>query len=151
MAEPAGLLQHDPVEAAAALLRAAEDADAEAWIDQFAGALERQRGREDLERILDVWGLSQADAGRLFGVSRQAVGKWLSAGIPEDRLLAVADLAGATDLLVRYLRRERIPAVVRRPAAALDGRSLMDLLAAGRTRELLEACRSMFAFTDAHG
>jgi hypothetical protein len=63
---------------------------------------------------------------------------------------AVSDLAAATDLLVRYLKRDRIPAVVRRRSALLDGRSLLELAAAGRTRDLLRACRDMFRFGDAH-
>jgi hypothetical protein len=50
---------------------------------------------------------------------------------------------------VRYLKRDRIPAVVRREAVALGGRSLVDMLAAGETRRLLEVSRDMFAFGDA--
>ena len=93
-----------------------------------------------------MWGLSQAEAARLFGVSRQAIGKWLYKGIPPERARAISDLAVATDLLVRYLKRDRIPAVVRRPVAALDEASLMDLLARGDTRMLLATCRDMFQF-----
>ena len=44
-----------------------------------------------------------------------AVSKWLEQGGPAERVETVADLAAATDLLVRYLQRDRIPAVVRRP------------------------------------
>jgi hypothetical protein len=62
----------------------------------------------------------------------------------------VADLAAATDLLVRHLQRDRIPAVVRRPAPALGRRSLLELLDAGEAHGVLAACRAMFAFGDAH-
>jgi hypothetical protein len=48
------------------------------------------------------------------------------------------------------VKRERIPAVVRRPAPALDNRSLLDLVAAGDSRGALVACREMFAFDRAH-
>lgn len=118
------------------------------WLDAFAEELERRRVGHDLERVLRVWGLNQTEAGRLFGVTRQAVSKWLHHGAPAERAGAFADLAAATDLLVHYVKRDRIPAVVRRGAAALGGRSLMDLLAAGETRELLRACRDMFDFAD---
>ena len=64
---------------------------------------------------MDVWDLSQAAAARRFHVSRQAFAKWLRQGAPAERATAVADLAAATDLLVRHLKRDRIPAVVRRP------------------------------------
>lgn len=125
--------------------------DQPGWLDQVAEALDAHRAGDQLARVLEVWGLSQADAGRLFGVTRQAVSKWLATGVPAERTTAVADLAAATDLLVRHLQRDRIPAVVRRPAPALGGRSLVDLVAEGDARGVLEACRAMFDPYRAHG
>ena len=52
--------------------------------------------------------------------------------------------------LERYLKRDRIPAVVRRPAPGLGGASLVELVSSGRAAEALELTRRMFAFTDAH-
>ncbi|MEM9057167.1 MAG: hypothetical protein AAGD86_06805 [Pseudomonadota bacterium] len=121
------------------------------WLDAFAEHLDRRRPGQPLERVLKVWGLSQSEAARLFGVSRQALSKWLEHGTPAERVNAIADLAAATDLLVRYLKRDRIPAVVRRPIPALSELSLVDLLAAGQSRLLLTTCRDMFRFGDAHG
>lgn len=143
------MLDPDPRVAAAQLAAVADDRPA-GWLDEVAEALDARRGGDALDRVLDVWGLSQAEAGRLFGVSRQAVAKWVAAGLPAERTPAVADLAGATDLLVRYLQRDRIPAVVRRPAEALAGRSLLDLVADGDTAGVLEACRAMFDVYGAH-
>ena len=119
------------------------------WLDEFAEVLDRTRAGRALGRILEVWGLNQSDAAKLFGVSRQAVSKWLARGVPSERVEAVADLAAATDLLVRYVKRDRIPAVVRRPAAALGNHSLIHLAANSRTKEVLAACRAMFAFSRA--
>jgi len=138
----------DPKRAAEALFAAHKDE--RAWLDSFAEYLDRKRAGHALARVHEVWGLSQADSARLFGVSRQAVGKWLDQGVPVDRAEAIADLGAATDLLIRYLKRDRIPAVVRRPIAPPVGMSLLDLLARGKTRELLAACRAMFAFENAH-
>ena len=121
------------------------------WLDRFAESLAGRRAGESLARTIEVWDLSQAAAARLFGVSRQAFGQWLRHGAPAERAVAVADLAAATDLLVRYLKRDRIPAVVRRPVPALGGVSLMDLLGRGDTRRLLTACRDMFRFDQVHG
>ena len=117
-----------------------------AWLDAFAECLDRRRASQSFARTLEVWGLSQAEAARLFGVSRQAIGKWLRQGVPPERARAISDLAAATDLLVRYLERGRISAVVRRPIPALDEASLVDLLARGDTRMLLTTCRDMFRF-----
>ena len=121
-----------------------------AWLDLFTESLDRQRAAASFARTIEVWDMKQAEAARLFGVSRQAIGKWLRFGVPAERAGAVADLAAATDLLVHYLKRERIPAVVRRPIPSLGGISLMDLLARGDTQSVLAACRDMFRFERTH-
>ena len=150
-----------PEEAAKRLFRAREQDSA--WLDRFAECLAghregsaggtsltvRQSG-SDLARTIGVWQLSQAKAAALFGVSRQAFAKWLRRGVPADHAVAVADLKAATDLLEHYLKRDRIPAVVRRPVPKLDGASLLDLLGRGDTTRLLSACRQMFDFERAH-
>ncbi len=122
----------------------------DAWLDAFTENLDRRRAREGFTRMLKVWNISQTEAARVFGVSRQAVSKWLRQGIPPERATAISDLAAATDLLVLHLKRDRIPAVVRRPIQTLGGVTLMDLLAQGDTRTLLETCRDMFRFERAH-
>ena len=104
-----------------------------------------QRASE-LTRAIEVWCLSQTKAAASFRVSRQALGKWLRRDVPADHAVAVADMRAATDLLERYLKRDRIPAVVRRPIPKLDGVSLLDLLGQGDTNRLLSACRDMFDF-----
>ncbi len=121
-----------------------------AWLDLFTESLDRRRAAESFARTIEVWDMKQAEAARRFGVSRQAIGKWLRRGVPAERAGAVADLAAATDLLVHYLKRDRIPAVVRRPIPSLGGISLMDLLARGDTQSVLAACRDMFRFERAH-
>lgn len=143
------LTRLDP-QAAAEEIFAAHQSE-RAWLDAFAESLDRRRAGQSLARTLTAWDLSQSEAARMFGVSRQAVSKWLEQGAPAERSEAIADLAAATDLLVRYLKRDRIPAVVRRAIPACQGATLLDLLAEGRTRELLGACRDMFDFEWAQG
>lgn len=135
-----------PSEAAQVLLRRAD----EVWLSELQRSLDRQRSRAGFDRVLAVWNLNQSDAAALFGVTRQAIAKWRARGVPAGRLEAVADLSAATDLLIRHLKRDRIPAVVRRGSMQLDGRSLLDLVKQGRTRDVLFACRAMFGFGDAH-
>lgn len=96
-----------------------------------------------LQRLTTLWGLSNAEAARLFGVNRQAFSKWLASGIPSDRATAVADLAAATDLLDRRIKRERIPAVVRVPAPRLNGQSLYGLACDGRHADVLKGVTDM--------
>ena len=132
-----------PREAAEQLLRA--DAADEVWLDTFLEYLDRRRGGLSLARTLTLWDLDKSEAARLFGVSHRTLSQWFRKGMPPKRLPAIADLAAASDLLVRYIKRERIPAVVRRGIPALGGASLLDLLKQGRTGELLKNCRDMFA------
>lgn len=139
----------DPKKVASELVEASRDRPE--WLSAFAGELESQALVSQLRRLLGIWGLSQSEASRLFGVSRQALSKWFTQGVPADRLETIADLAAATDLLVRYLKLDRIPGVVRRTADRLDGRSLLDLVAAGDSRKVLESCRSMFDFSGVQG
>lgn len=145
MSRPAiKLTELDPRDAAASLV--ADQQDKRGWLDEFAESLDRHRAGQALARVLSAWDINQSEAARHFGVSRQALSKWLVQGVPGERTEAVADLSAATDLLVQHIKRDRIPAVVRRRATALDNRSLLDLLAAGDTRAVLGACREMFHF-----
>ena len=121
----------------------AEAPDTE-WIRTLIDDLDRQLRTDPLERLLALWGLSASEASRAFGVTRQALSKWRQAGVPADRTPALMDLAMATDLLDRRVKRERIPAVVRRPAPNLGGRSLLDLAFEGRHAEVRDAVATMF-------
>ena len=138
----------DPKAAADRLIRA--QGDRAGWLDAFSEHLDRRRNADALKRILWIWDLNQSDAARVFGVSRQAISKWFEQGVPADRAVVIADLAAATDLLVHHLKRERIAAVIRRPAAGAGNGSLLDLLEQQGSRAFLETCRNMFAFGDAH-
>jgi hypothetical protein len=122
----------------------AADAPDEAWLRELTDALDRRVRTSPLERFLVLWGLSAAEGARAFGVSRQALSKWRVSGVPSERTLALADLAAATDELDRRVKRERIPAVVRRPASVLNGRSLYDLACEGRHAEVREVVARMF-------
>ncbi len=142
----AKLMNLAPSEAARVLVQNAD----EAWLAELQRSLDQQLAHSDLDHILGVWNLSQSDAAELFGVTRQAISKWRAQGVPTSRIDAVADLSAATDILVRYLKRDRIPAVVRRPSDRLGGMSLLEIVAAGRSEDVLGACRRMFQFGDAH-
>jgi predicted transcriptional regulator len=114
------------------------------WLREVVDELDRAVRTSALERLTTVWGLSNAEAARMFGVSRQAFSKWLENGIPSERATAVADLDAATSVLSRKLKRERVPAVVRRSAPALGRKSLYAIACEGRHREVREAVSAMF-------
>lgn len=137
------IASQEPEQAARALVAALEG-DVGGWVGRFVAELDTLAGRDDLEQIMTAWGLSKAQTARVFGVSRQALAKWLASGVPVDRRPALADLTAATDLLARYLKRGRIPAAVRRPAERLGGSSLLDLARGGHTAEVLATTRDLF-------
>ncbi len=127
--------------AVAAQLTASHD---RAWLREVVGQLDVNLRRSALERLIALWGISSAEAAGFFGVSRQAFAKWLRVGPPADRAPAVAALEDSTDLLARHLKRERIPAVVRRHSALTGERSLLEMAAAGEHEQVLDAVRTMF-------
>lgn len=122
----------------------AAEAPDRAWLRALTDRLDELLGSTELDRLLSAWDLSLSEAAQMFGVSRQALSKWRSRGVPAERMPALADLASATGLLERRIKRERIPAVVRRPAEALGGRSLLAIARAGEHAAVLEAVERMF-------
>ena len=95
-----------------------------------APLLGEEGGLVTLNRIRDGFGLSEAELGRLFGVSRQAVDQWRRRGIPATRAADVDRVGELAGLLQRRLLPRRLPQVVRTPAAGLRGRTVLQVLEA---------------------
>ena len=96
----------------------------------------RQIAPEVRRRTMKVWGLTARQAQDTFGALQSST----------DLQCAISDLTAATDLLVRYLKADRIPAVVRKQIPALGGVTLVSLLKQGDTKTLLTTCGDMFRF-----
>ena len=117
---------------------------------RFQRSVRRELDDDDpLARLMRVFALSKAELGRLFGVSRQAVDGWRAKGVPADRQEKLATLLALADLLERKLKSDRIPGVARRPADAYGGKTMLDLIAEDRQRELLGLVRDSFAWSQA--
>jgi hypothetical protein len=101
-------------------------------------------GAGDLSDIMRIFGLGATAAGRLFGVSRQAVDQWLAKGVPLGRLADVGAVAQAARALHGYFRPERIPQIVTEPIPGLGGRTVLEVAKNEPRRivELVEATRS---------
>jgi hypothetical protein len=97
-----------------------------------------------LDPIAETFELSETELGRLFGVSRQAVGQWRERGVPTTRMTMVTTVAAIADLLGHQLKPERIPGVARRPADAYGGLSMLEMIERGREDELLRMVRRTF-------
>lgn len=97
-----------------------------------------------LRRLLDTWALSAAEAAPCFSITPEALARWLRDDPPADQLPAIADLDAATASLERHLRREAIPAVVRRPAPFTDNRSLLEIAQSGDHAAVRDCADRMF-------
>lgn len=129
-----------PDEAARELIESADVV----WLRELVDALDRRVRTEPLNRLITLWDLSNAAAARIFGVSRQAFSKWLASGPPADRADDVAAVDDITSLLDRYVKRERIAAVVRRPSERYGDKSIIERLEAGDYSETVSLVRETF-------
>ena len=98
----------------------------------------------DLERIQRIFGLSTTDLGRLFGVTRQAVQQWQASDVPLARRAKVSTVGSIADLLDAHLKTDRIPGIVRRPAPAYGGRSIIEMIQEDHHDAVLDQVRSSF-------
>ncbi|MFI5025824.1 MAG: hypothetical protein ACHQCI_03625 [Solirubrobacterales bacterium] len=97
-----------------------------------------------LDPVAETFELSETDLGRLFGVSRQAVGQWRERGVPSSRMAKLATTAAICDLLRHRLKPERIPGIARRPARAYSGLSMLEMIESDRQDELQAEMRRSF-------
>jgi transcriptional regulator with XRE-family HTH domain len=118
-----------------------------ATLRQLVDRLDHELSADPLERTARLWDVSNAQLARMFGVSRQAVSKWLRDGPPAARQPQVALLGQVTELLDRWIKRERIAAVVRRPVETLGGRSRLEVALAGEFEQLRDELRDTFDLT----
>lgn len=126
------------------VLRTGGDA---ALLRRIVDRLDHQLNAGPLQRTVRLWDISATQLGEMFGISRQAASKWLSDGAPAGRRDQVALLGQATDLLDQWVKRERIPAVVRRPVEQLGGRSRLDVALAGELELLRDELADTFDLT----
>ena len=87
------------------------------------------------DRTIETWDLDPDEARLVLNINLD----------PAD----ASYLAEATDLLVHYIRSDKIADVVRKPVPRLGGLTLLDVLSSGNTKNLLRVCQDMFRFEDA--
>lgn len=83
----------------------------------------------------------------MFDVSRQEMSKWITQGLPGGRRAQVELLGQITNQLDRWMKREHIPAVVRRPVTVLGDRTQLDVALAGELELLHEEVSDTFDLT----
>ncbi len=126
------------------VLRTGGDAD---MLRRIVDRLDHQLNASSLQRTVRLWDISATQLAEMFGISRQAASKWLAQGAPAGRRDQVALLGQATDLLDQWVKRERIPAVVRRRVEALGGRTRLEVALAGEFEVLRDELYDTFDLT----
>jgi transcriptional regulator with XRE-family HTH domain len=127
----------------------ADDVTARRFLQRVRFHLNHPDDEDPLRRLMDALGLSKTELGSLFGVRRQAVDQWLERGVPSERQEKLQTLLAIVDLLERKLKPGRLPGVVRRPADAYGGKTMLELIAADEHGELLAQVRDSFDWTSA--
>lgn len=113
---------------------------------QVAESIHEREQASPLRSAMDTFDLTSSDVADLIGVKRQAVDKWLLAGPPPERASKIAAIAEIGDIL-RHRLRDGLPvAVVRRPAEAYGGRTMLEVIAADEHEWLLRSVRESFDF-----
>ncbi len=126
-----------------------DDLTAHRFLRRVRFHLNHPHDEHPLRRLMDAFELSKTKLGSLFGVRRQAVDQWLERGVPAERQEKVQTLLAIADLLERKLKPGRLAGVARRPADAYGGKTMLELIAADRHRELLELVRESFDWASA--
>jgi hypothetical protein len=128
---------------------AVDDLAARRFLRRVRFLLNHPDDEHPLRRLIEAFDLSKTELGRLFGVRRQAVDQWLERGVPAERQEKIQTMLAVVDLLERKLKPGRLPGVARRPADAYGGKTMLELIAAGRHDELLERVRESFDWASA--
>jgi hypothetical protein len=91
-----------------------------------------------IQRVATLLALSSGELARLLDVSREGLRRWLGgASVASDRWQTIDELNDTVEQLGRYLKPDRLPAVIRRPAESLGGATPLDWLVARRYQDLL--------------
>jgi DNA-binding transcriptional regulator YiaG len=106
------------------------------------------RAQQTIQELLQGFDLSYDDLGRVLEVSGETVRRWAkgASSVPKQKL-AVIDVAGnALRRLLRIIRPEVLPSVVRRPAELFGGLSALDWIRSGRFAEVADRYETTFAY-----
>jgi transposase len=81
-----------------------------------------------MQRIMEVFGLSQREAGALFNVSAKTIARWSKRGVPNGRLSDVRRVHELVELYAHKFLADRIPRIVRTRAVSLGNKTILDVV-----------------------
>jgi DNA-binding transcriptional regulator YiaG len=116
--------------------------DAKAMNDALSRVYSK-RGVRSLGQLRKIFALSRTDVARLFNVSPEAVIKWERNGVSVRRLADVDRCLQLAELMQRRLRADRLPALVRTPAADFGDRTVLEVIAESGTEPVFDYLRRL--------
>lgn len=105
---------------------------------------ELEAERDPLDRVADIFDLTDTDLARLFGVSRQRIAQWREEGVPVSHQPKLNSIARIADILERNLMPDRIPGIVRTTASAFGKRTLLEQIEQDRHEDALRRVEDSF-------
>ncbi len=105
-----------------------------------------KRGARALARVSAIFGLNKTEAGRLFGISRQAIDEWYGKGVPMGRLADVCRTADLAEALKNQFKPERIPQIVRSPLPGLGHHSILRFISERGTVPVFDMLDRAFSY-----
>ncbi|GAC1414743.1 MAG: hypothetical protein NVSMB64_24990 [Candidatus Velthaea sp.] len=73
--------------------------------------------------------MSETELAALFGVSRPAIAKWRTRGVPPERSADVDRVRELSGYFTKKFVRVRVPQIVRTPGRGLAGKTVLAVLA----------------------
>jgi len=107
--------------------------NAEAMNETFS-RIYSKHGVRTLGRVRKAFALTRTDVARLFNVTPEAVVKWERNGVPVRRLAELDRCFQLAEMMQRRLRPDRLPTLVRTPAADFNNRTVLDVIAESGTQ-----------------
>jgi len=101
----------------------------------------------ELDEIREVFGISEVELGALFSVSRQAVAKWRSSGVPVDRAADVDRVRQLAQYFHRRFRSQRVAQIVRTPGRGLRGKTVLETIARHGVDPVYAYLERLFSYT----
>lgn len=106
----------------------------------FSDAAGEERAGGIVRRLGKLMELSQADLGRMFGVSGETIRRWEAAKvqIPPERLARLDEADAALGRILHLIAPARLAPAVRREAGLFDGETALAWILRGRIGEVAE-------------
>jgi len=101
---------------------------------------------EQLDRIRDVFGLSEHELAALFRLQRQSVTEWRENGVPPARTASVERLVDLANVFAREIIKTRIPEIVRTEDAWLPRKTILETIKSDGPEPVYGYLRRLFAY-----